>query len=148
MSSPGNALVTGAAKRIGRAIALALARDGWNIALHCHRSRDEAEGTAVELISLGVRAIVVQGDLAQLETAAELLRDSSTRLGAINCLVNNASLFEYDDLSSLDAAQWQRLINVNLRAPLWLTKEFARRLPVDARGCVINLVDQKVFNIP
>jgi len=147
MPISGNALVTGAAKRIGRAIAFALARDGWNVAVHCNRSRVEAEQTARDLTALGVRAVVVQGDLSEVETAAKLLRDSALQLGTISCLVNNASMFEYDQISSLDAVLWERHFNVNLRAPLWLAKEFAQRLPQDASGCVINLVDQKVFNL-
>jgi NAD(P)-dependent dehydrogenase (short-subunit alcohol dehydrogenase family) len=147
MTSSGNALITGAARRIGHAIALALARDGWNIAVHCHRSRLEADATARELSGLGVTAAVVEGDLSQVDTAAALMAESTRRLGPIRCLVNNASEFAFDDLASLDVDQWDRQMAVNLRAPVWLAREFARRLPQDASGCVINLLDQKVFNL-
>lgn len=147
MTTPGNALVTGGARRIGREIARALARDGWNIAVHCHRSQSEAEETARELASLGVKACVLTGDLSRAQTARDLLDAANQRLGTLTCLVNNASWFEFDDLASLEAERLDRHLGVNLRAPLLLTQEFSRRLPETAKGCVINLLDQKVFNL-
>jgi NAD(P)-dependent dehydrogenase (short-subunit alcohol dehydrogenase family) len=76
-----------------------------------------------------------------------LVADCESKLGAPTCLVNNASVFEYDDIASLDATRWQRLMDVNLRAPLLLAKAFAERLPDGATGCIVNLLDQKVFNL-
>jgi NAD(P)-dependent dehydrogenase (short-subunit alcohol dehydrogenase family) len=147
MTAPGNALVTGAARRIGRAIALQLARAGWNIAVHFHRSRVDAEQTAADVRKLGVQAEIIEGDLLSPTTPAQMVAESVRRLGSLSCLINNASLFEYDDLPTLDAANLDRHVGINLRAPLLLAREFARALPQDMKGCVVNLLDQKVFNM-
>lgn len=141
------ALVTGAAKRLGRAIALGLARDGWDIALHFHHSQAEAEAVAGEIRALGVRAGLFGCDLGDAAAAAGLVTRCVENLGPLGCLVNNASLFEYDDLASLEPAHWDRHLNVNLRAPLLLAQAFARQLPESADGCIINMLDQKLANL-
>lgn len=141
------ALVTGAAKRLGRAIALGLARDGWDIAVHFHHSQAEAEAVAGEIRALGVRAGVFGCDLADAAAAAGLVARCAESLGPLGCLVNNASLFEYDDLASLEPAHWDRHLDVNLRAPLLLAQAFARQLPESADGCIINMLDQKLANL-
>lgn len=141
------ALVTGAGKRIGRAIALGLASEGWDIAVHFHRSKPDAEALARELSAQGVRAAAVGCDLADADAVAGLLADCGRRLGPIGCLVNNAALFEYDDLASLEPGRWERHMNVNLRAPLLLARAFAKQLPDGVTGCIVNMLDQKVFNL-
>jgi NAD(P)-dependent dehydrogenase (short-subunit alcohol dehydrogenase family) len=141
------ALVTGAGKRIGRAIALGLAADGWDLALHFHRSRGETETLALEISALGRKAAAVRCDLESAEQVSGLIAGCERELGAVTCLVNNAALFEYDDLASLGAELWQRHLDVNLRAPLLLAQAFAARLPEGATGCIVNLLDQKVFNL-
>jgi NAD(P)-dependent dehydrogenase (short-subunit alcohol dehydrogenase family) len=141
------ALVTGAGKRIGRAIALGLAADGWDLALHFHRSQAEAEALATQISALGVKAVAVRCDLGNADEIAGLIATSERALGTVTCLVNNAALFEYDDLASLDAGKWQRHMDVNLRAPLLLAKAFAARIPDGVTGCIVNLLDQKVFNL-
>lgn len=141
------ALVTGAGRRIGRAIALALAQDGWDLALHYHRSVSEAETLAREISAIGRRAETIGCNLADAAQVTHLIADAENKLGSITCLVNNASLFEYDDIATFDAARWQRHMDINLRAPLLLAQEFAARLPPGATGCIVNLLDQKVFNL-
>ncbi len=141
------ALVTGAGKRLGRAIALGLARDGWDIAVHFHHSQADADVVAEEIRALGVRAAAIGCDLDDAGETAGLVARCVENLGPLGCLVNNASLFEYDDLESLEPAFWERHQNVNLRAPLLLAQAFARQLPETAHGCIINMLDQKLANL-
>jgi NAD(P)-dependent dehydrogenase (short-subunit alcohol dehydrogenase family) len=141
------ALVTGAGKRIGRAISLGLAAEGWDLALHFHRSKAEADGLATEISALGVKAVAIRCDLGSADQVSGLITDCERGLGTPTCLVNNAALFEYDNLASLDAEKWQRHLDVNLLAPLLLAKAFAARIPDGVTGCIVNLLDQKVFNL-
>jgi NAD(P)-dependent dehydrogenase (short-subunit alcohol dehydrogenase family) len=141
------ALVTGAGKRLGRAIALGLARDGWDIAVHYHRSRDEADTLVKEIVALGRKAAAIACDLGDAAQAGQLVEQCGKRLGPLSCLVNSASLFEHDTLESLEPARWDSHVNVNLRAPLLLARDFAKQVPEGSTGCIVNLLDQKVFNL-
>ncbi len=132
------ALVTGGAKRIGAALCRALAEDGFRVAIHCNRSRGEAEALAAALPG---DPLIVQADLADAAACKELIDalPASPRV-----LVNNASLFEEDQLAALDVGLWERHMAVNLLAPAVLTAAFATRLPTDATGLVVNLSDAKL----
>jgi NAD(P)-dependent dehydrogenase (short-subunit alcohol dehydrogenase family) len=141
------ALVTGAGRRIGRAISLGLAADGWDVALHYHRSQAQADTLVAEITALGGRAAALRCDLGNADQVAGLVAECEHKLGTPTCLVNNAALFEYDDVASLDAQVWRRHLDVNLLAPLLLAKAFAARIPDGATGCIVNLLDQKVFNL-
>ncbi len=150
----GIALVTGAARRLGKSMALALAEAGWDIAIHCHRSRDEAFETAAEIKRLGRRTVVLQADLSSTGQTEKLLPECTARLGLPHCLVNNASLFEFDDGDRFQAELLQRHMAVNLGAPLLLARELfhAHRNafpdgPGPAPGVIINLLDQKLINL-
>jgi NAD(P)-dependent dehydrogenase (short-subunit alcohol dehydrogenase family) len=140
------ALVTGASQRLGRAIALGLAGDGWDIAVHFHRSRLPAQTLVDEIEALGRKAATVSCDLSNAAAATGLIGKCAAKLGTISCLVNNAALFEFDDLASLEAASMDRHFGVNLRAPVLLAQALAAQLPAVERGCIVNLIDQKVFN--
>ena len=143
---PRRALVTGGARRIGRAIAGELARTGWSVAIHYRGSPDDAERAAAEIRAAGGTAIPVAADLAvPAERDTLLCRAAAALGGPIACLVNNASLFEEDALETLDNALWEAHQAVNLSAPVFLTKAFASSLPPEHRGCVINIVDQRVW---
>lgn len=144
---PNAALVTGSARRIGRAIALDLAAHGWAIAVHYRRSEREAEEVVAEVTRAGGQAFAIQADLEREDHAQSLVPEVARRLGGLTCLINNASVFERDE--ALDATRngWDRHIEANLRAPFVLTQAFARQLPDDASGSVINILDSRVWNL-
>jgi NAD(P)-dependent dehydrogenase (short-subunit alcohol dehydrogenase family) len=144
--SAGAALVTGAARRIGREIALALARDGWDIAVHYATSRDEALATVREIEALGRRAVAVNRDLAVEAGARSLLAECAHDLGDVTCVVNNASLFEHDDAASFSTENLLRSMRSNVAAPVLLAQGLHAALPDDEQGVVINLLDQKLWN--
>ncbi|MSP68078.1 MAG: SDR family oxidoreductase [Alphaproteobacteria bacterium] len=143
---PGVALVTGGARRIGRAIATDLARAGWTVAVHYRNARAAAEDLAAEIAAGGGHAALIEGDLGD-EAATRTLIQRAALLGPLTCLVNNAATFEPDTIETVDRATWSRHIEPNLWAPLILTQEFARALPAGREGCVINILDQRVWNL-
>jgi NAD(P)-dependent dehydrogenase (short-subunit alcohol dehydrogenase family) len=144
---PRAALVTGGAKRLGRAIALALADAGFAVAVHYNSSRDEAERTAGDIRARGVRAVVLGADLAREADVARLVPGAVAALGPVGVLVNNASVFERDDWHDASRESWDAHIEPNLRAPFVLTQAFARALPEAAEGAVINMLDQRVLSL-
>lgn len=144
---PKAALITGASKRIGRAIAAELARAGFAVALHHRGSAAEAEALARELRSGGAKAVTLVADLADEAAVGSLIARAADALGPVGVLINNASVFEYDSAESATRASWDQHLEVNLRAPFVLTQELAARLPTQASGVVINLLDQRVWNL-
>lgn len=140
-------LVTGAARRIGRQLALDLARHGWNVAVHCNTSRSEAEEVAGLIRDLGRKAVIVQGDLSCAEVPERLVAEASAGLGGLTCLINNASLFEPDEVGSITQASWAEHLDTNLRAPVFLSQAFARQLPEPAEGNIISIIDQRVWKL-
>lgn len=144
------ALVTGAAKRIGRAIATTLARAGYDIAVHYGTSREDAAAVAAELQTFGVRAVPVQADLGDVSQAARLVAEARKALGPLSVLVNNASVFADDRVATVTAESWHTHIDTNLLAPILLAQAFAAQddLPgiSDKNGAsIINLIDQRVL---
>ena len=141
------ALVTGAAKRLGREIALGLARDGWDIAVHYRESEAEAQATVGEIIALGRAAIALKCDLSDEADTRRLLQRAIDRLGPVTCVVNSASLFDYDDAQSFGHAQLDAHMRCNLAAPLLLAQALHAATPEGEQAVVINLLDQKLFNL-
>jgi NAD(P)-dependent dehydrogenase (short-subunit alcohol dehydrogenase family) len=151
------ALVTGAAKRLGRAMVLELARAGHDVAIHYAGSAAAAEATAAEARAFGVQSVTLQADLLDAEATAGLLPRAAEALGApLTVLINNASIFEHDTLQSATAESWHRHIDSNLRAPVFLTQAFAAQVPPAApdaqgepvaRGLVVNMIDQRVLKL-
>lgn len=149
----GAALVTGAAKRIGREIALALAADGHDVVIHYSGSREEANATAAAARAKGVRAEILGADLLD-RVAVEGLIDAACQAigGPLRVLVNNASIFEYDRLGTATYDSWDRHFRSNLEAPFFLMQAFAAQVPpldegvgdADASAAVINMIDQRV----
>jgi len=144
---PRCALVTGGARRLGSAIVLALADAGFDVAIHCHASRAEAEALVREIEVRGVRAAVVPANLSDEAAMQALLPTASTALGPIGVLVNNASAFERDEWDDASRGSWDRHMEPNLRAPFVLMQAMARALPEAAEGVVVNLLDQRVWSL-
>lgn len=151
------ALVTGAAKRLGRAMALELARAGHDVAIHYAGSAAEAAAAAEDVRALGVRAVTLQADLTVEEEMQALLPRAADAFGEpLTVLVNNASIFEYDNLGTATRDSWDRHIESNLRAPFVLTQALAAQIPdpetdengePQARGLVVNMIDQRVHKL-
>jgi NAD(P)-dependent dehydrogenase (short-subunit alcohol dehydrogenase family) len=147
LNIPRAALVTGGAQRLGRAIAVALARAGFDIAVHCNSSTDAAAATCADIARLGRRAITLRADLSDEAQTTALISDAAAGLGPIGVLVNNASRFDRDEWNDATRASWDAHIETNLRAPFVLMQHFAAALPAEAEGVVINLIDQRVWSI-
>ena len=144
---PKAALVTGAGKRIGRAIALSLARTGWAVAVHYKTSHREAEDVVREIVAAGGRAAALDADLRREEETEALMPRAAAALGPLGCLVNSASVFENDAALSATRESWERHMDTNLRAPFLLMQAFARQLPAEVDGAIINLLDERVWNL-
>lgn len=144
---PRGALVTGAGKRIGRAIALDLAAHGFAVAVHYNGSAEAAHGVVAEIAAQGGSAVALQADLADEAAVERLIPAAVAALGPVGVLVNNASSFDYDSIASATRAGWDRHMEANLRAPFVLIQQFAAQLPATAEGAVVNLLDQRVWNL-
>lgn len=138
--------MTGAARRIGRAIALGLAGDGWHTVVHYHRSGEAAAETVAAIEARGGRATAIAADLADPAAAPRLVTAAGAATGGLGALVNNASMFAADDIATVDAADFDATMAVNLRAPVLLSRAFAENLPAGAAGVIVNLLDQKLVN--
>jgi len=142
-ASPPAALVTGGARRIGRAIVLALARAGYAVAIHANRSLAAGAELRDDIARNGGRAGVVAADLADHEGVLGLVPAAAAAVGPLTLLVNNASEFEPDEIGALDRDRFDRHLAVNLRAPLFLAQAFAAQAP--AGGSIVNVLDQRVY---
>lgn len=141
-------LITGAAKRIGRALAEHAAKAGYNVALHCNHSVQEAQELAQALRARhGVKTCVVQADLTDPQSTENLIDDAALKIGAIHALVNNASVFARDEIDTADAASRDLNMTVNLYAPLTLIRGFAAALPANETGAIVNMLDARVLNL-
>ena len=151
------ALVTGAGRRLGRAMALYLAGRGFDVAVHYAGSRDEAEGVVAEIAAMGRRAVALSADvLIEAEVQGLVARAAEALDGPLTVLVNNASIFEHDDFATATRESWDRHVESNLRAPFVLTQAFAAQVPEPARdaagepvarGLIVNMVDQRVWKL-
>jgi NAD(P)-dependent dehydrogenase (short-subunit alcohol dehydrogenase family) len=139
------ALVTGGARRIGRAIIEELAGRGQAVVIHCNTSVSEAEALAAAIRARGGKAAVVTADLANPEQVAALMPEAAKPFGPVTLLVNNASLFLADTLTSIEVPVWNRQFSVNLRAPSVLAAAMAAALPEPRQGAIVNIVDQRVW---
>jgi NAD(P)-dependent dehydrogenase (short-subunit alcohol dehydrogenase family) len=144
---PKTALVTGGGQRIGRALALALAEDGFAVAVHYHRSREAAEAVVSAIHAKGGAALALGADLADEDAVGTLLPRAEHAFGPIGCLVNNAGVFGDDTILTVTRESWDLHQAVNLRAPFVLIQEMAARLPAEAGGVVVNMLDERVWSL-
>ena len=141
-----NILITGGAQRIGKEISIFFAKKGWNIAIHFHKSKKEANILKKKILSMGVLCIIVQGDLSKHKEAKSTFKIAKKKMGVIDCLVNCASIFENDDVLSFNNRQWQSHFDVNLKAPAILSGEFAKQKK-SVQGNIVNIIDQRIFKL-
>lgn len=141
------ALITGAARRIGRSIALGMAANGWAVAIHYRNAHREAQDLVTEIVAGGGQAQAFAADLADIAALPNLVARCRDTLGAPTCLVNNASAFLLDSLDSCDEATWDAHLDINLKAPVFLAQAMVRHLPEGAEGNIINIIDQRVWKL-
>ncbi len=152
MSSPGassapTVLITGSARRIGRAVALDLARAGWQVCVHYRRSAAEASKLVEEIRALGGAAQAVAADLASQADVARLIPQCGEVLGVPLCLINNASEFQVDTVATTTPETWDTHLDINLKAPVFLAQSLFLNLPEGVSGNVINIIDQRVWKL-
>lgn len=146
MASRGAALVTGGARRIGRVLAATAAEAGFDVAIHVRNLDDAAEAAAQDVRARGRKAAILVCDLRKEAATVALVGEAEAELGPVTLLVNSASVFEEDAFSDFNRASWDLHLETNLRAPLVLAQVFARRLPADRDGLIVNILDQRVLN--
>ena len=139
-----NALVTGGVRRLGRGITRALVKAGWKTIIHYHQGKEEAQ-TLLSSIDRG-QAALLQADLRTV-SATQIIEQASQPFGPITCLVNNASIFYRDRLSDLTLSSWTDHLTMNATVPIFLSQAFSRALPSQVKGCIINLLDQKLSRL-
>jgi NAD(P)-dependent dehydrogenase (short-subunit alcohol dehydrogenase family) len=146
-SIKGTALVTGGAKRLGATIALALADDGWDVAIHYATSRSEADATVEAIIRRGRRSVALDADLGDEAATEALIERAAVALSRPTCLVNNASLFAPDEAQNIGYERLAAHMRLNVAAPLVLARSLHKLLRAREHGVVVNLLDQKLFNL-
>ena len=142
-----NLLITGAATRVGKTMALHFAKRGWNIALHYFRSSSKAKELKKIIEQNWVKVAVIKADLKNSKQVEKIIPLAKKKLGTIDCLINNAALFEKDDISNFTTKSWNDHFNINLLAPTILTKQFAKQASKKTVSNIINIIDQRIFNL-
>jgi len=140
----GAVLITGAGKRIGKAIALDMAARGWKVGVHYRSSGNEARAVVAEITNMGGAALAIRADLKKFDDLYGLMDQCIRAFGNLDCLINNASLFEDDHIKTLSGQSWEDHMNTNIRAPVFLAQQFAAQLPENRPGNIINIIDQRV----
>lgn len=143
----GTALVTGGARRIGRAIVEDLAAHGFSVAIHSNNSSSEAHTLADSIRRAGGEAEVITADLTDLKAVSGVIASAESSLGPVSLLVNNASLFEDDSVLGFDWVEWDRHFGIHLKAPVLLAQKFSQALPKNIDGLIVNIIDQRVWRL-
>ena len=142
-----NLLITGGATRVGKAIALHFAERGWNIALHYFRSSSKAKKLKKIIEENNVKVALIKADLKNSKQTEKIVPLARKKLGTIDCLVNNAALFEKDDIANFSIKSWNDHLNINLLAPAILTKQFAKQASKKSVSNIVNIIDQRIFKL-
>ena len=142
-----NILITGGATRIGKEIALHFSKKGWNIAIHYFKSSSKAKNLKKIIEKNSVKVALIKADLKNAEQVEKIILIAKKKLGKIDCLINNAALFEKDDILNFTTKSWNDHLNTNLLAPTILTKQFAKQAPKKSISNIINIIDQRVFKL-
>ena len=140
----GVALVTGAGRRLGRAIAIGLARAGYKVAVHYNGSDDGAREVVAHIEGAGGRAAAFRHNMMEPEKVGDLIAQVTAQLGPVNILINSAASFSTDNLEELTLESWRRLMDINLAAPIFLMQAFARQQPVPPNAAIINILDTQM----
>ncbi len=142
-------LITGAGRRIGRALAEDLGAAGWKVAVHYHGSAAEADEVVAAITAKGGQAVKVQADLGDADSVAKLVPAAVKAVGPLGCLINNASIFERDEIETATLDSWERHIAINLRAPFFLSQAFAAQMAqeTNGNGVIINIIDERVWHL-
>ena len=143
---PKNALITGASRRIGAAIARSLSSQGVNVIIHHNDSGEEAQALATELEQMGGKAIALQADLTDIGSTRQLFDDAVNALGPIDLLVNNASVFEPDTALDFNEELWATHFAIHVQTPSILSSQLAKQASLN-EGLIVNLIDQRVWNL-
>ena len=142
-----NILITGGATRIGKEIALHFSKKGWNIAIHYFKSSSKAKSLKKIIDKNAVKVILIKADLKKTKQVEKIISVAKKKLGTIDCLINNAALFEMDDILDFTTRSWNDHLNINLLAPAILTKQFAKQASKKTTSNIINIIDQRVFKL-
>jgi len=140
------ALVTGGSKRIGSSICKSLAKNNWHVIIHYNSSKKDAQNTCARIRKLNGKADTIKADLSKFHSIQKLLPSINEKFGKISLLINNASIFEKDNIKTITKENWENHISVNLTSPFFLSKAFSKQLPKKENGIIINLLDQSVLS--
>ena len=142
-----NILITGGATRIGKEIALHFSKKGWNVAIHYFKSSSKAKSLKKTIEKNLVKVVLIKADLKKTKQVEKIISIAKKKLGTIDCLINNAALFERDDILNFTSKSWNDHLNINLLAPTILTKQFARQASKKSTSNIINIIDQRIFKL-
>ena len=142
-----NLLITGGATRIGKEIAIHFSKKGWNIAIHYFKSSYQAKNLKKIIEKNSVKTTLIKADLKNIKQVEKIIPLVKKKLGKVNCLINNASLFENDDILNFKDRNWNNHLNINLLAPTILTRQFAKQAQKKTISNIINIIDQRVFKL-